>query len=193
MRKGCKATTISVLAVMAMLSGCKQDAVSVKDKSVEEVAKAVPAAARPLPGLYDNRIELVDVAMPGMAPQMQAQMKQAMSRSMKSSQYCLTEDQAKKGYEERIKQLASRPECKFDHYDLAGGKLDAKLVCTGDKGMKSTMTMLGTVSPEGSDMTMKTEQSGTPMPGGAGMVMTIHVLSKRVGDCPATPAPTAAG
>lgn len=180
---------VVAVAALAMLGGCKKDEVSVKDKSVEEVASAVPQAAKPLPGLYDTQMELVDVAMPGMSPQMQEQMKQAMTRTMRSNQYCLTAEEAGKGYEERIKQLASKPNCKFDHYTLADGKLDSKLVCTTEKGTTSAMTMQGTVSPEGSDLTMKSEQSGAQMPGG-GMNMTMHVVSKRVGDCPAKPAGT---
>lgn len=177
------------VAALAMLGGCKKDEVSVKDKSVEEVAKTVPASAKPLPGLYDTKMELVDVSMPGMGPQMQEQMKQAMTRTMRSNQFCLTAEEAAKGYEERVKQLAAKPDCKFDHYDLADGKLDAKLVCTTDKGMTSAMSMQGMVSPEGSDLTMKSESSGAQMPGG-GMNMTMHVVSKRVGDCPAKPAGT---
>lgn len=179
------AAMLASLAGLALLGACKKDTVSLKDKSVEEVAKAVPDSVKPLPGLYETRLELIDVAMPGMAPQMQEGMKAAMARAMKSRQHCVTEEQAGKGYEERVKELASRPECKFDHYDLAGSALDAKLVCKGEKGMSSTMAMKGTVAPDGSDITMKTEQSGTQLPGGGGMTMTVHVKSTRIGDCPA--------
>jgi hypothetical protein len=177
---------VAALAAAALVGGCKQEpAVDLKDKSVGEVAEAISTTVRPRPGLYDNRIEVVDVTMPNMPPEMQARMKETMARSMKSSQHCLTEEAAAKGYEEQLKQLAARPQCKFDHYTLAGGKLDAKLVCSDKNAVRATMTMQGTVSAEGSDMTMKSEQAGPSMPGMGGMAMTIHVTSKRIGECPA--------
>lgn len=183
-----RTSTVTVLAALALLGGCDKGGVSVKDKSPEEVARAMPDSVRPLPGLYATRAEVIDVAMPGLDPAMVAQMKQAMARSMEDNRFCLTAEQAEKGYEERLKQLTAKPDCTFEHYDLAAGKLDAKLVCKGAEGMNASMALKGTVAPDGSDLTMITQQSGGPAAAqmhGGGMTMTMRVRTTRVGDCPA--------
>jgi len=97
--------------------------------------------------------------------------------------FCLTGEEAARGYEERVKKLAGRPDCHFDHYSANGGQLDAQLTCEAANGIRSVMKMQGTMGPEGSDVTLAMEQSGQQMPGG-GMKMTMRVKSARVGDCP---------
>lgn len=168
---------------LVALSACKKEGAADQPKSPADVAQQAEAMPRPLPGLYRSSAELVSLEAPGMPAGMAGQMKQMMASKATPHDFCLTPEQADKGYEERVKKLAGRPDCHFDHYSAVGGKLDAQLTCTGEQGMRSVMTMAGTMSPEGSDVTIGMDQSGPEMPGG-GMKMTMHVKSERVGDCP---------
>ena len=176
------------LVVMTLLAaaGCKQEAAPGAPKSLAEVARESAALPKPVPGLYRSAVELVSMEAPGLPPQMVEQMKRSMATRSNGNEFCLTAAEADKGYEERVKKLAGRPECAFDRYSASAGTLDAQLTCNGEQGMKSVMTMKGTMGPQGSDVTMSMDQSGSRLPGG-GMKMTMHVKSERVGECPAAP------
>lgn len=177
------ATALVALGATLALAGCKQEAAPAGPKSMAEVAKEAAGLPKPLPGLYRTTVDVISVDAPGMPPQMAERMKEAMSRQSADSKFCLSSADAEKGYEERVKRLAGQPDCAFDRYAATGGKLDAQLTCKGEQGTKSVLTMTGTMTPGGSDVTMSMDQSGSQMPGGS-MKMTVQVKSERVGDCP---------
>ncbi len=128
-------------------------------------------------------MSVVSFEAPGLPPQMANEMKQAIAKGQEAeNSFCLTGEEASRGYEERVKKLAGRPDCTMDRYSATGGTLDAAFTCKGDNGMKSVMTMKGLMTPTGSDVTMSMEQSGSQMPGGS-MKMTMNVKSERIGDC----------
>jgi len=181
MRQTMLLLTVATLA----LAGCKKEAAPGGPAGPGADA-AQPAAAmpKPLPGLYRSTAELVSLDAPGLPAGAAAQMKQMMASRAAPRDFCLTGEEAAKGYEERVKKLAGRPDCHFDHYSADGGKLDAQLTCTAKNGTRSVLTMQGTMAPDGSDMTLGMDQSGDQMPGGT-MKMVMHVKSARVGDCPA--------
>lgn len=177
--------TMLLLTVAALaLAGCKQEAAPGGAQGGAESAAQPAAMPKPLPGLYRSSAELVSLDAPGLPAGAAAQMKQMMASKAAPRDFCLTGEEAAKGYEERVKKLAGRPDCHFDHYSAAGGKLDAQLTCTGKDGMRSVLTMQGTMAPDGSEVTLGMDQSSAQMPGG-GMKMTMRVKSTRVGDCPA--------
>jgi len=177
-----RALVTSIAAVLA-LAGCKKEATPEASKSPAGAAKESVALPGPVAGLYRSQVELLSVEAPGMPPQMAGQMKAMMSRRSAPTEFCLTGAEAEKGYEERVRKMAGRPNCAFDRYKVDGGTLDAQMTCTAEGGVKSVMTMQGTMSPEGSDMMLGMAQSGGHMPGG-GMTMKMKVKSQRVGDCP---------
>lgn len=177
--------TIALIVVPLALAGCSQH------KPAEPAASggASGAAAigggglpHPQPGLYRSTVKLVAMDAPGLPPGVADQMKAAMARRSEGQTYCLKPEEAERGYESRIRQLAGRPGCAVDHFSAAGGKLDAGLTCTGTQGVKAVIGMQGAMSPTLSDVTMSVRQSGGPVPGGS-MTMTMQVRSERVGDC----------
>lgn len=179
-------TAAAALAASFMLVGCKQDEAPAGPKSMADVAKEAAGLPRPLPGLYRSTVNLLSIEAPGLAPPMVERMKGMMAKRAQGTQYCLTAQEAGKGYEESVKKLAGRPNCAFDRYSASGGQLDAQLTCKADKGMTSVLTLKGVMSPNGSDVTMTMDQSGAQMAGqpGGGMKMKMQVKSERVGDCP---------
>jgi len=173
---------VSLLAVCGGLAACKKEPAPEGPKSIAQVAQESAGLPKPLPGLYRSEVEIVSMEAPGMPPQMADQMKRAMSAKKSSHEFCLTGEEAAKGYEERVKKLAGRPNCTFDRYAATAGALDAQMSCTAEGGIKSVLTMKGAMTPSGSDMTLAMTQTGSQMPGGS-MKMTMHVKSARVGDC----------
>ncbi|MBC2665659.1 DUF3617 domain-containing protein [Novosphingobium flavum] len=179
-----RAAVVTSLAAVLALAGCKKEQAPEGPKSIAEAAKeAAGSLPKPVPGLYRSTAEILSMEMPGMPAGMGEQMKAMMGKRSTPHDFCLTGEEAAKGYEERVKKLAGRPDCKFDHYSADGGKLDARMTCTAEGGITSVTTMQGMMTPEGSDMTLGMEQSGGKMPGGA-MTMKMHVKTERVGDCP---------
>lgn len=176
-----RAMMTAAFAVLA-LAGCKKEPATQGPKTMVEVAKESAGLPKPQPGLYRSQVELVSMEAPGMPAGMAEQMKKSMAARGSSNEFCLTGEEAGKGYEERVKKLAGRPDCRFDRYAADGGKLDAQLTCKGQGGMTSVLTMQGTMSPTGSDVTLAMDQSGSQMPGG-GMKMTMKVRSERIGEC----------
>lgn len=177
-------TAALILATLA-LGACNQH----KTAEAPGGSRATGAAAitggglpHPQPGLYRSTVRLVSMEAPGLPPGTADQMKAAMARKSEGQTYCLKPDEAELGYESRVRQLAGRPGCAVDHFQTAGGKLDAKLTCAGAQGVKAVIGMQGAMTPTVSDVTMSVSQSGARVPGG-GMTMTMQVRSERVGDC----------
>ena len=177
--------TVVFAVAMLALAGCNQHKAA--EPAQDGASAAAPAAAggglpHPQPGLYRSTVKLVSMEAPGLPPAMGEQMKAAMARKSEGQTYCLKPEEAERGYESRVQQLAGRPGCAFDHFTTTAGKLDAGLTCASPQGVKAVIGMQGTMTPTVSDVTMRISQSGPQVPGG-GMTMTMQVRSERIGDC----------
>jgi hypothetical protein len=168
------------LAAAAFLTACDS---ADKPKSPDEVKQEMARIDRPTPGLYRTTSKVVDFQVPGMEPAQAEKMKAMFSTTSEGREYCLTKEEADKGWEEATKKLAEG-NCKYERFDASNGKMDAKLSCETGQGMKSTIEMKGTMTSEGSQMTMSVDQSAPGLPGRGNIKMVAEVASERVGDCP---------
>lgn len=186
------------------LAGCGQDKAPEAAGQTEPAAAptgvgaagaarpAPPAAAaakpgggglpHPEPGLYRSSVRLLALTAPGLPPEAVARMKEGMARRGEGATACVTPADAARGYEDRIRKLAGRPDCRLVRYSAAGGRLDAALSCAGREGGEAVLTMKGTMTPVSSTVEMSVRQSGPQVPGG--LAMTMQVRSERIGDCP---------
>jgi hypothetical protein len=173
-------TAAAALAVLS-LSACGKSDTGPKtmDQAKEEAAKL----DRPKPGLYTQTMNVTQFDIPGAPPEMAAQLKAAMAKAQEH-QFCLTAEMAEKGYRDMFDKIGGNGECKYDRFDVSGGKIDAVLQCANANEGKGTITMSGTVTEEGSDVNVTVEQQGGKAPM-ANTKIAMHVTSKRVGDCPA--------
>jgi hypothetical protein len=170
------------LAATVILSACNS---ADKPKSPEEVKREMAAVERPQPGLYRTTSKIVSFEVPGMAPAEAERMKAMFSTTSQGREYCLTKEEAAKGWEGATKKLAEG-NCKYDRFEAGSGALDAKLTCETGQGMKSTIAMNGVMTSTGSNMTMSIAQAAPQMPASkGGITMVAEVKSERVGDCPA--------
>lgn len=169
------------LAATALLGACQQ----AKDeaKTPDEVkAEAVAAGiAQPQPGQYRVVTRITDISIPGMPPEMAAQAKGMFSATGQTVEYCMTPEQAAKGYEEMTRRSAEG-NCTYDKFSAADGKLDAAMTCQTGKGMVTKSAVSGTFTPTGSQLTMKSDATSPDMPGG-GMHMEGAISTERIGDC----------
>lgn len=172
-----------MLAGAMLLAGCNsQPEVDVKNASVEEVANKVAEAGGEQimfrPGLWQSKVTVEDVSIPGMPPEAQAQMKGFYAKMNNSIDSCLTPEEAKKP---GGKFFAGKDadNCKYDHFTMKGGKIDAVMRCTGEGSGEMKMTIAGTYTPDSStthsDMEISSKD-GT---------MRIKALTeaKRAGEC----------
>lgn len=174
-----------VIASMLFVSGCnKQPDIQLKNASVQEVATKVRAAAASetfiRPGQWQSNTTVTEMSMPGLPPQMQAQMKKVMSAQQAHSfKSCVTEADVKRPKEDFF--AGKNNQCRYDHFTMTGGKIDAAMRCTNE-GHDETMKLSGTYSAESYEMDMEMNGSGGPE---GTMTMKSHTVSHRIGECTA--------
>lgn len=175
-----------VIAFAALASCNKGPEVHEKNASVEQVAKAVARSAA------DNDIllragewkvsgTLEEMNIPNMPPEAQSQMKRVMGQHGNMTyQYCLTPEQAKKPGGKFFNRQASK-NCRYDHFTMGGGKIDALMRCAVPEGSMS-MAIAGTYAADSYSthvaMNMEGERQG-------GMSMKMRSEAKRIGECTA--------
>ena len=176
-----------LLTACALVAACnKGPDINVKNASVGEVAQKVQAAAGDQgfvePGKWETKVSLLDVDIPGMPAQMAGQMKQAMAKMQENKfESCLTEQDVKRPKEDFF--AGNNKDCRYDHFTMSGGKIDAALRCEGKAaGGAMNMTINGTYSRDSYEATMAMNVTG----GREGsMKMRSHSESHRVGQCSA--------
>ena len=181
--------TINLLPLGAaiLLAACgssgEEEAAGGGDKAVsaESVAARVEGMVQPRPGQYQTTLELIELDVPGMNEQTQAQMRAMMGGELsQGNDFCLTPEEAENNGAQKMMENLAESNCTFDKFDVAGGKIDADMQCKGDDGLVSHVLMDGTMTAEGSTMTMTMDQE---MANVGKMNMKMRVTSKRTGDC----------
>jgi len=180
--------SLVLFACTVALTACnKGPEVDVKNASVGEVAEKVREAAGDgnliSPGRWETKVSVLNVDMPGMPPQFAARMKESIGKVQGGSiATCLTEADVKKPKEDFFAGRAKN--CRYEHFTMSGGKIDAAMTCTnpGAGGAETTMamTVVGSYSSDSYEADMTMDASGGPR---GGMKMKSHNESHRVGDC----------
>lgn len=160
--------------MVAACSGGNGDANGDGAISGSEAAAAAADMPKPEPGLYRATITMTGIDIPGMGPEMAGH----GSGMTTTQENCLTPDDVAGGYEEMMKQ-GQDGSCRYEKFTVAGGKLDAVMLCRTDEG-EARMEMAGTVTPTGSefDATMQMNLDGK----GNGS-MRFSTKHERIGDC----------
>ena len=176
-----------LLACTVAVAGCnKGPDINVKNASVGEVAEKVRAAGGSDsfvdPGKWQTKVTVLDVDMPGLPPQMAQQMKQTMMK-MQGNTYevCLTEKDVRKPKEDFF--AGKERNCRYDHFTMSGGKIDAALTCPGREGETMNMAINGTYARDSYEATMAMDVTGGPQ--GKGMKLRSHSESHLIGQCTA--------
>ena len=127
------------------------------------------------PGLWQSKVTVVDMNIPGIPPQYAAKMKQQMAEHRnESSKHCIKPEDVKKPKEDFF---GAGKSCRYDHFTMGGGKIDMQMVCK-EEGSTQTMNASGTYTPTSYSMDMSSTGTGDEK-----MSMKMHVDSQRVGEC----------
>ena len=185
-------TKAIILLPLILLAACDSGpSVTATNASIEEVAQKVEAARLEKTffraGKWTVTGQIDDIQVPGMPAGLAEQMKER-GRAMPGTTSCITEADAKKPAADFF---TGNKSCKYDHFTMGGGKIDARMRC-GIAGGTQLTTMTGSYGAESYRMAMTTAMEN-PSQGSAsgmeGMTMKLSVEGKRIGDCDAaTPA-----
>ncbi|MEO7655062.1 MAG: DUF3617 domain-containing protein [Sphingomicrobium sp.] len=191
-----KLPIIAMLSSLAALAACNQGPeVDAKNASVEEVAAKVREATGDgqfiRAGEWKSTSAIEEMTVPGLSAEDNARMKQVMAKSgIHEFTTCLTEEDVK---QPEGKFFTGNDQCRYDHFTMSRGKIDAAMRCQSGGGGAQVMKMSGTYAPDNYQMRM--EMKGEGMPGATGaagaMIMRMRVDSKRIGDCSAADAKAA--
>lgn len=180
--------TITTFAAMGLLAlggcGSKDASAPGAPKSTDEVKQEAAKLETPEPGQYRQRVEITRLDAPGIPKEAAEQMK-TMLKSGQETLTCLTKAEADKGYRDMFKGVGKGDQCTYSRFDVDGGHLDAQMECTSPQQGKATMKLAGTVTKNGSAITIDMDASGGPAPMSS-MKMTMHMTTTRLGDCKAS-------
>jgi hypothetical protein len=176
----------AILLVLALpLAACDSGPdVDARNASVEDVAEQVADARGSdsfvRPGKWQSKVQIEEFELPGAPPEAKTAMR-SMNNRAQVYESCLTPEEAKRPKEDFF--AGSNKNCRYDHFTMGDGKIDAVMKCTGGE-MAQTMAMQGTYSPDAYQMLMSMKaQAGSQAVGG--MTMTMRVDAKRIGECDA--------
>ena len=176
---------IAVVVAFAALAACnKGGSVHEQTASLEQVANAVRQSGVASdvvlhPGEWQVSGTMEEFNIPGMPAEAQSAMKQAMSQHGNMSyRYCLTPEQAKRPQGKFFNKQAAN-NCRYDHFNMGGGKIDAVMRCDG-KPSSMTMTIDGTYGPDNYATRVQMNMEGGPQ---GSMSMKMRSEAKRVGEC----------
>lgn len=172
---------ILLLGLVLPLAACgSKTEVNAKNASVEEVANKVREVSKAegtiQPGKWQSTMTIEDMSMPGMPAEAQDQMKKMFAQA-RVTESCVTPEEAANP---NPKMFAGNDQCRYDHFTMGGGKIDAEMHCT-QQGMTQAMTMNGTYGPDAYAMHMTSSTKGGPA--GEAMSMKMKVEAKRIGEC----------
>ena len=173
-----------MIVAAGTLAACnKAPEVHEKDASVAEVAKKVREASADQsfvrPGLWQSKVTIEQLEMPGMPPEAAERMKAMMAQNQAHDfKTCLTPEDVNKPKEDFF--AGKNNECRYDHFTMGGGKIDAAMRCGGKDGT-NVMQMAGTYSPDSYNMQTSMKIRSGEAEGG--MAMSMRIEAQRIGEC----------
>ncbi|MFZ9396777.1 MAG: DUF3617 domain-containing protein [Erythrobacter sp.] len=176
-------SAIFAATCLVSLAACGSDPASDAESggvvTSEEMAERVAAAdIKPQAGQYRSTVEVLEFTLPGAPKEVNEVMRSNMAK--RTSEYCLTQEEADRGFEKMARQSQQGSDCTVEKFDVAGGDIEARMTCAVPGQGKMTMTMSGTGSATGSDMemTMKGDFAGQ-----GEATIRMKVSNERIGDC----------
>lgn len=169
----------AVPLIALALSACsKEKAVDVHGESPQAVASKVAEAGTLHfnPGRWETTMKIENLDL-GDAPPEAKKMIQGMMGKARTITSCLTKEEAEKPTPKFFGEKSEN--CKYDHFTMGGGAIDAKLDCKAEEGLQS-IVMKGNYTSDTYQMTVNTSGAGHA---GMKMDMTMSMSAKRVGDC----------
>lgn len=175
---------VCVSACVLILAACnKGPTVELHNATGNQVAKAVVQSGvmnsdtMIEPGLWQSKVNVLEMNIPGLPPEYAAKMKQSMAAQRdRASSHCVKPEDVKKPKEGFF---GADKSCRYNHFSMGGGKIDIQMSCKGDESTQTT-NMTGSYTPTSYSMDVSSSSTGG---GPGGMNMKMHVDASRVGEC----------
>ncbi|GAA4042248.1 hypothetical protein GCM10022213_10710 [Parerythrobacter jejuensis] len=179
-----KTKMMLVASAALVMAGCSGEA---DDAAVdaEELAEQASEMIQPQAGQYQTTAELVEFEVPGMSDEESQMIRGFMEQGFTQQVgYCLTPEDAEKGFEEAIRKMRNddNNKCEFTRFDVSSGAIDSEMKCDDGKGNAGTISMAGKITETSQDLTMTLDQQSADLPRGS-MKMKMKMSSERVGEC----------
>jgi hypothetical protein len=176
---------VCIAASVLALAACnKGPSVDLKNADTNQVSKAVTQSGMMTsdsmvqPGLWESKVTVLDMNIPGMPPQYASKMKQEIAQHRNdSSKHCIKPEDVKKPKEDFF---GADKSCRYGHFTMGGGRIDIQMVCK-QENMTQTTNLAGTYTPTTYSLDKNSSGSGPQQ----GMTMKMHVDAQRVGECTA--------
>src|SRR5687767_8781301 len=123
-----------VIVCAAALAACSNEPeVDARNASVDDVAQQVADASSSenfvRPGKWQWRVQIEEFDLPGAPAEAKTAMRGMHERAM-VSESCLTPEDAKRPKEDFF--AGKNKNCRYDHFTMGNGKIDAVMKCTGE-------------------------------------------------------------
>ena len=178
---------ILCVAALALAACSSEPEVDMKNASVgdviNEVQKSGVSQDAVRPGNWETKVTVDDIIMPGVPPSVLAGMKDVMGRQLNVTiEHCVTPEEAKKPGSDFFTGKKS-DDCRYEHFTMGDGKVDAVMRCQGNRAGLMTMKMAGTFTPESSST--RSEMEVNQASNGDAGIMTIKARTetRRIGEC----------
>jgi hypothetical protein len=160
-----------------LLAGCQQ--ASETSTNGAETPKAAAAQAF-TPGEWATTSQIVEMDIPGMPEEM----RKANVGQINRFTSCMTPEMARKPDANFFTNNSGTTSCKGERFDMAGGRLQAAMVCT-DRAQPGEMrlTIVGTYTADSYQATSTMQRSDGP--GNTLMKVTAKTSARRTGACKA--------
>ena len=177
----------SATALAVLLASCDNSpGIHERNASIEQVADAAGKANAATgiilkAGQWRLNGTMEKMTIPGLPASAQADMQRMLGEKNNfTMEYCLTPEEAKKP---RGKFFGGEKSdnCRYESFDMAGGRIDAVMRCEGKPSGAMTMKISGTYAPESYSTSAAMEVEGDN--GRPGMTMKMRSEAKRIGDC----------
>lgn len=173
----------ALLAVAAIaLSACSSEPEETTPEGGVDLETASAEAAKldkPEPGQYSMKVSVEKLNLTGAPEGVKEQIRTQMESGFANS-YCLTPEEADKGFDEVYGQLTQDGQCQFSNFTVDDGTLDGTATCEVPGGTM-TYSMKGKAWATGSDLTAEATLDAQ----GRQMEMALHMVQERTGDCEA--------
>lgn len=181
-------TAILLMAAATVAACNREPQVDARNASVAEVAEKVRKSGAGesfvRPGLWESKIIVEQLDLPGMPPEMAGRMKEMMAQNQPTAfKSCLKPEDVKKPDEDFF--AGQNKGCRYDRFTMGNGKIDALMRCGGEQATQ-VMEMAGTYSPDAYQMQMSNKVEAAAKGAEGSMAMRVRVDARRIGECTAT-------
>lgn len=170
-------------ALLALLQASGQSSSTVEvvpvgaDEGTEKRAER-GAAALLTPGRWEGSATVTDIEISGAPPDAAAKIKQSLARTEPFVQ-CLTAKEVRKSAADLF---ALGEDCRYEHFNLANGHIDAKMQCNRG-GALVDATTVGQFSRDSIHVTITSKTANAPDRLMSVQKMTLEFDARRIGKC----------